>query len=159
MKNILKLENEIKNNHLNDLVFSELQYFNNIGFKGFVVEELIINQIEVGKLFNKQIPEKNIVIVEKLINISNEILNEKIDNSKPILIKQENQHGESLDLILIINQTALCIQIGINKEKQDIDKVLNINIDNMKNELSKFLGITLNSCEIVFFFEKEKQED
>ena len=43
MKNILKLENEIKNNHLNDLVFSELQYFNNIGFKGFVVEELIIN--------------------------------------------------------------------------------------------------------------------
>ena len=110
-------------------------------------------------MFNKQIPEKNIVIVEKLINISNEILNEKIDNSKPILIKQENQHGESLDLILIINQTALCIQIGINKEKQDIDKVLNINIDNMKNELSKFLGITLNSCEIVFFFEKEKQED
>lgn len=152
------LENEIKNNYLNNLVFCELKYFNNNSFKGFVEEELIINLIEVGKLFNNKIPKENIIIVDELINIKEEKLDKLIDQSQPILIKQKNPHGESFDFILIINKTALYIQIGINKEKNDIKKVLEKNSNNMLKELSQFLNIKLNSCEIIFFFEKEHQE-
>ena len=152
------LENEIKNNHLNDLIFYNLKYFNNNAFKGFVEEELIINLIEIGKIFDKKIPEQNIVIVDELIKIKNEKTNKIFDKSLPILIKQKNYQGESFDLFLVINQIALFIQIGINKSKEDINKIIEKNTDNILENLSKFLNIKLNSCEKVVFFEKEHQD-
>ncbi len=109
-------------------------------------------------MFNNKIPKENIIIVDELINIKEEKLDKLIDQSQPILIKQKNPHGESFDFILIINKNALYIQIEINKEKNDIKKVLEKNSNNMLKELSQFLNIKLNSCEIIFFFEKEHQE-
>ena len=154
-----ELENRIKNSNLNDLVFHDLNYFNNNSFKGFVEEELIINLIEVGKLLlNFVICKENIITVNELINIKIEKLINKINDELPILIKQLSGYGQSIDLILIVNKKALFIQIGINKEKSDIDKVTSINYNSLLKNVSKFLGIELSSYEIIFIFEKEHQE-
>lgn len=158
--NVFKeLENKIKSINLNNLVFHDLNYFNNNSFKGFVEEELIINLIEVGKLLlNFEISKENIITVNELINIKDEKLINKINDNLPILIKQLNGHGESIDLILIVNKKALFFQIGINKEKSDIDKVLSKNYNILLKNISIFLNIELISYDIVFIFEKEHQE-
>ena len=154
-----ELENKIKYNNLNDLVFQDLKYFKNNSFKGFVEEELIINLIEIGKLLsNFQICKENIITVNELINIKNEKIINEIKVDLPILIKQLSGYGESIDIILIVNKKAIFIQIGINKEKSDIDKVKSINYDTLLKNVSTFLDIQLNSYEIVFIFEKEHQE-
>ena len=154
-----ELENKIKYNNLNDLVFQDLKYFKNNSFKGFVEEELIINLIEIGKLLsNFQICKENIITVNELINIKNEKIINEIKVDLPILIKQLSGYGESIDIILIVNKKAIFIQIGINKEKSDIDKVKSINYDTLLKNVSTFLDMQLNSYEIVFIFEKEHQE-
>lgn len=154
-----ELENKIKNSNLNNLVFHDLNYFNNNSFKGFVEEELIINLIEVGKLLlNFVICKENIITVNEVINIKIEKLINKINDEQPILIKQLSGYGQSIDLILIVNNKALFIQIGINKEKSDIEKVTSINYNTLLKNVSKFLGIELSSYEIIFIFEKEHQE-
>ena len=154
-----ELENKIKYNNLNDLVFQDLKYFKNNSFKGFVEEELIINLIEIGKLLsNFQICKENIITVNELINIKNEKIINEIKVDLPILIKQLSGYGESIDIILIVNKKAIFIQIGINKEKSDIDKVKSINYDTLLKNVSTFLDIQLNSYELVFIFEKEHQE-
>ena len=154
-----ELENKIKYNNLNDLVFQDLKYFKNNSFKGFVEEELIMNLIEIGKLLsNFQICKENIITVNELINIKNEKIINEIKVDLPILIKQLSGYGESIDIILIVNKKAIFIQIGINKEKSDIDKVKSINYDTLLKNVSTFLDMQLNSYEIVFIFEKEHQE-
>ena len=154
-----ELVKKIINSNLNELVFHDLNYFNNNSFKEFVEKELIINLIEVGKLLlNFEICKENIITVNELINIENEGLINKINNDLPILMKQLSCYDQAIDLILIVNKKALFFQIGINKEKSDIDKVISINYNTLLKNVSKFLDIELSSYEIIFIFEKEHQE-
>ena len=75
------LENDIKLYLLNDIVFFDLDLFNNFSFKGKKEEELILTLLQLGKIIiSLLIEEKNILKVREIVSIKNEIkINHVID--------------------------------------------------------------------------------
>ena len=82
------MEKNIKFHLLNDLTFFDLKIINNLSIKRIVLEEIIINLIEIGKLIvGFEITDNNIIKVEEIISINDDpIQNNNIDNNKNTLI-------------------------------------------------------------------------
>ena len=154
------LENDIKLYLLQDIVFFDLDLFNNFGFKGIIEEELILTLLELGKIIiSSPIEEKNILKVSEILSIKNESnINNEINIKNPIIIRQTFSSAKALDACIIIDNTAFFIQIGLNKKLLSINKVLKINFVKLLNDVSTYINIKLNGYKLIFIFDKERIE-
>lgn len=157
-ESINNIEKDVKFYLLSDLVFFDLQFFNNLGFKGIVEEEIILTLFELGKIITIEIDENNILMVNEIFSISNEtpLKDKKIDNTKPIIIRQFLSSAEAIDFCLILGKMAFFGQIGLNKRLEKINKVLNKNYKSLLCDISKYIGYDLNDYKIIFIFDKEE---
>ena len=155
------LEKNIKLYLLTDITFSKLNFLNNLSFKGILVEELIIQSLEIGKIITNGISEENIITVDEIISISkNEIIsnNLNLDFNQPILIKQKDKNGKTIDICLIIGNYIFFIQIGLNKNLGKINKILKVNFVNLLNNISKYINHNLDEYKIIIIFDKNEIE-
>ena len=153
---INNIDRDIKFYLLSGIVFDDLNYFNNLGFKGIVEEEIILTEFELGKIFSTNIEENNILTVKEIVSISSEVCptNKKIDYNNPIIIRQSLSSAKLLDACLIIRDTLFFIQIGLNKDIANIYKILNQNFDSLLNDVSNYIRKEIKEYKILFIFDK-----
>ena len=155
------VDNDVKIFLIKDIIFFDLTLFNNSAFKGIVEEELIITLIEMGKIIlTKEIDKNNIIKVKEILSIKEENKDNynKINLEDPIIIRQTNSSAEALDLCIIINNTALLIQIGINKNRNSIIKVINKKYNSLINYISNYINKKIYNFQLLFIFDKNKIE-
>ena len=140
---------------------------------GIYEEKLLTLFLKFNKLnlFNLQFSKENILEVEEIyefINSKYDRYNGVFQKNKPILITQANYKGKNYDLLLLIplehsdNYFAIFIQIGLNKKKADIIKLVNDILNNhnkYKKGIEKYLGINIKDIYLNFIFDKETQQN
>ena len=140
---------------------------------GIYEEKLLTLFLKFNKLNldNLQFIKENILGVEQIyqfINLKFERYRGNIQKNKPIIITQANYKGKNYDLLILVpkensdNYDAVFIQIGLNKQKNDIIKLEN-DISNNKSAykkgIEKYLDINIKDIYLNFIFDKETQEN
>ena len=143
--------------------------------KGFFEEKLLTLAISYNKIYlnNLIFCENNILEIYQItdfndIKIKN--TNDKIKKGDPIVINQKNFKGPHYDLLILfpINNThnyiSYFIQIGVNKNKEQIEKIMNdfnLNKNNYIKGINKFFDnkIKISQAELLFIFDKDTQQN
>ena len=119
------------------------------------------------KFDKNNIKEVNEISNFKEKNINYNSLFNNINKEKPILITQFNYFGKFYDLLIIIkhndNFYSNFIQIGVDKNQNDIDIILNDlneNKSSYNDNICDELGIDrdLNKISLIFIFDLETQK-
>ena len=145
--------------------------------KGIFEEKLLTLAISYNKLYlnNLIFCENNILEIYQItdfndIKIKN--TNDIIKIGEPIVINQKNFKGPHYDLLILfpiqINNTynyiSYFIQIDVNKNKDQIEKIMNdfnINKNNYIKGINKFFDykIKISQAELLFIFDKDTQQN
>ena len=164
------IEYDIEINSIENLLKSNNKERTQIGI---FEEKLLTLFFKLNKLNlnNLQFNKENTLEVEEIyefINSKYERYNKSILKNKPILITQTNYKGKNYDLLILIpientdNYIAIFIQIGLNKQKNDIIKLVN-DISNNTNQyikgIEKYLDINIKDIYLNFIFDKETQQN
>ena len=163
-----KIRTEIEINHL-DYFLKELNY-SSITF-GIFEEKLLTLFFSFNKLeiLNLHFEEENRVEVKDTNDLKESKFlstNNKFNLFSPVIITQENYLGTNYDLLILIpsiNESfeAYFIQIGTNKNKSQINKIMDDlynNEINYKNGIQNYTGLKISKIKLVFIFDKETQE-
>ena len=168
IKNTIKFDIEI--NSIENLLKSNNKERTQIGI---YEEKLLTLFLKYNKLnlINLQFTKDNILEVEEIyefINSKYERFNESIQKGEPIIITQTNYKGKNYDLLVLIpkensdNYDAVFIQIGLNKQKNDIIELMNDisnNDSKYKKGIEKYLDINIKDIYLNFIFDKETQQN
>ena len=149
------------------LDMKEVQNILHKSVQGYLLERYVISMFEFNKIIvDLEIPSENIIKIEEIckINEDNVQVNNLINNSKPILIKQSKE-GAYYDFAIILEKNnllyALLIKVGLNKKKCEISKVFIASLlqsEILIKALSKLIGKKISKLSLMYIFSKEKQE-
>ena len=140
---------------------------------GIYEEKLLTLFLKYNKLFlnNLFFVKDNQLEVEEIyefINSKYDRYNKAIHKDKPIIITQTNYKGKNYDLLILIpientnNYDGVFIQIGLNKKKDEIIKLvkdISGNSFNYIKGIRKYLDINILNIYLNFIFDKETQEN
>ena len=171
-KNALKksIEYDIEYNSIENLLKSNDKERTQIGI---YEEKLLTLLLKFNKLnlINLQFFNENRLEVNEIngfIDSKFDKFNGNIQKNKPIIITQTNYKGKNYDLLILIplenseNYVAIFIQIGLNKKKADIIKLvddISNNGNRYKNGIQKYLDINIKDIYLNFIFDKETQQN
>jgi hypothetical protein len=155
IKGLLKIDNIKSTFNLN----------NNKGKDGIQFEEIIVEQLWHNTLGLENFPEKNKIKVDDIFSIQYYNGNGyKVENKKPIIIRQAKFTGKYYDLLLIINNNGknygIFIQIGINKTRFEIYNYYNNLIkynDDYKTGIGNLINEKIEDLGFLLIFDYEKQ--
>ena len=155
IKGLLKIDNIKSTFNLN----------NNKGKDGIQFEEIIVEQLWNNTLGLENFPEKNKIKVNDIFSIKYyDGDGYKVENKKPIIIRQSQFTGKYYDLLLIINNNGknygIFIQIGINKTRFEIYNYYNNLIkynDEYKTGIGNLINQKIEDLGFLLIFDYEKQ--
>ena len=171
-KNAIKksIEYDIEINSIENLLKSNNKERTKIGI---YEEKLLTLFLKFNKLNlnNLKFINNNRLEVEEIyefINSKYERYSGNIQKNKPIIITQANYKGKNYDLLILNpkensdNYDAVFIQYGLNKQKNEIKKLI-FDISNNKSRykkgIEKYLDINIIDIYLNFIFDKETQQN
>ena len=140
---------------------------------GIYEEKLLTLFFKLNKLnlANLQFVKENRLEIEEIyefINSKYDRYNGNIKKDNPLIITQSNYKGKNYDLLILIPlenseyYVAIFIQIGLNKIKADIVKLVDDILNNhkkFKDGIEKYLGINIKDIYLNFIFDKQTQQN
>ena len=166
-----KIGFEVKNGTLTKLLKEEgfPSTFLGICFEKIITLLLMYNKLKIGNLFFE---EKNIKEIKEINILKDDNYNGpifKIENKdKPILLLQENFYRPNYEIIILSKhnnkQCANFVQIGVDKNQEKIEKILNdlkTYENNYKKNIAKAFGFDSGDIIIclLFIFDLFHQEE